>query len=299
MGRIAVVTDSAAAITPEILKERQERGGFAVVPMPVSVQETPSRAGIRGTRAETNTRDLTGLSPEEIDEAILMAHVLGNTIHTSGPAPGVFADTYDTLVDEGYEHILSIHLSGELSGTVESARVGAQLSKARVTVLDSRTVAGAYGHAALHAHDVADICDSPEELAEVVTGICAETDIYFYIPTLDALRRGGRVSPALAMVLTYVERPRTATRAKERLTQIIRDVCTKHQSVKKHPAAAAAQHDVRPTGHVVALHHMGNLAEAKALQDSLGAFASDAVLSSLPPVLAAHSGLGALAAVIY
>ena len=47
MGRIAVVTDSAAAITPEILKERQERGGFAVVPMPVSVQETPSRAGIR------------------------------------------------------------------------------------------------------------------------------------------------------------------------------------------------------------------------------------------------------------
>ena len=315
MGRIAVVTDSAAAITPEILKERQERGGFAVVPMPVSVQETPARAGIRSTRVETKTRDLTGLSPEEIDEAILMAHVLGNMIHTSGPAPGVFADTYDTLVDEGYEHILSIHLSGELSGTVESARVGAQLSKARVTVLDSRTVAGAYGHAALHAHDVANICDSPEELAEVVTGICAETDIYFYIPTLDALRRGGRVSPALAMVgqmfqikpigtvadgkLTYVERPRTATRAKERLTQIIRDVCTKHQSVKKHPAAAAAQHDVRPTGHVVALHHMGNLAEAKVLQDSLGAFASDAVLSSLPPVLAAHSGLGALAAVIY
>ncbi|MFC2764336.1 MAG: DegV family protein, partial [Rothia dentocariosa] len=89
MGRIAVVTDSAAAITPEILKERQERGGFAVVPMPVSVQETPARAGIRGTRAETNTRDLTGLTPEEIDEAILMAHVLGNTVHTSGPAPGV------------------------------------------------------------------------------------------------------------------------------------------------------------------------------------------------------------------
>ena len=154
----------------------------------------------------------------------------------------------------------------------------------------------------LRAHDVADICDSPEELAEVVTGICAETDIYFYIPTLDALRRGGRVSPALAMVgqmfqikpigtvadgkLTYVERPRTATRAKERLTQIIRDVCTKHQAVKKHPAATAAQHGVRPTGHVVALHHMGNLAEAKALQDSLGAFASEAVLSSLPPVLA-------------
>jgi len=299
MGRIAVVTDSAAAITPEILKERQERGGFAVVPMPVSVQETPARAGIRGTRTETNTRDLTGLSLEEIDEAILMAHVLGNTVHTSGPAPGVFADTYDALVDEGYEHILSIHLSGELSGTVESARVGAQLSKARVTVLDSRTVAGAYGHAALHAHDITDICDSPEELAEVVTGICAETDIYFYIPTLDALRRGGRVSPALAMVGQYVERPRTATRAKERLTQIIRDVCTKHQAVKKHPAATAAQHGVRPTGHVVALHHMGNLAEAKALQDSLGAFASEAVLSSLPPVLAAHSGLGALAAVIY
>ena len=225
MGRIAIVTDSAAAITPENLKERQKRGGFAVVPMPVAIQEATVRAGIRGPRTETNTRDVTGLGPEEMDEAILMAHVLGNTVNTSGPAPGVFADTYDALVDEGYEHILSIHLSGELSGTVEAARVGAQLSKARVTVLDSRTIAGAYGHAALHAHKVADTCDTPEELAEIVTSICAATDIYFYIPTLDALRRGGRVSPALAMVgqmfqikpigtvadgkLTYVERPRT------------------------------------------------------------------------------------------
>ena len=40
MGRIAIVTDSAAAITPENLKERQKRGGFAVVPMPVAIQET-------------------------------------------------------------------------------------------------------------------------------------------------------------------------------------------------------------------------------------------------------------------
>ena len=182
-------------------------------------------------------------------------------------------------------------------------------------MLDSRTIAGAYGHAALHAHKVADTCDTPEELAEIVTSICAATDIYFYIPTLDALRRGGRVSPALAMVgqmfqikpigtvadgkLTYVERPRTATRAKERLTQIIREACAKHRSVKKPPADAAAKHGVRPTGHVVALHHMGNLAEAKTLQDSLGAYALDAALSPLPPVLAAHSGPGALAAIVY
>ena len=44
---------------------------------------------------------MTGLGPKEMDEAILMAHVLGNTVNTSGPAPGVFADTYDALVDEG------------------------------------------------------------------------------------------------------------------------------------------------------------------------------------------------------
>ena len=48
MGRIAIVTDSAAAITPENLKERQKRGGFAVVPMPVAIQEATVRAGIRG-----------------------------------------------------------------------------------------------------------------------------------------------------------------------------------------------------------------------------------------------------------
>lgn len=338
--RIAVVTDSAAALDPELVQRLSARGNFVLVPMPVTIR-TPGEPD----------RQLQDLTAAEVDEAIMLAHVMGQTVSTSGPAPGVFADVYDELASRGFTHVVSVHLSGELSGTVEAARTGARLSRLGskgVSVVDSRTVAGAYGHAVVRALEVlnsasSDFVPSPDyptaaQLVDYIQSVCEQSTLYFYIPTLDALRRGGRVSPALAMVgqmfqikpigtitegkLAYVERPRTAARALERLVEVTVQTCREHQhaaalssasvgSTATDPASSSLA--ASPRGEVVAVHHVGNAAQAVQLyeqvQQMLGesslvhdaavSSAPEFLVSALPPVLSAHSGLGAVALVVY
>lgn len=336
--RIAVVTDSAAALDPELVQRLSARGNFVMVPMPVTIR-TPGEPD----------RQLQDLTAAEVDEAIMLAHVMGQTVSTSGPAPGVFADVYDDLASRGFTHVVSVHLSGELSGTVEAARTGARLSRlgsTGVSVVDSRTVAGAYGHAVVRALEVLNSasagasveCPSPAQLVDYIQSVCEQSTLYFYIPTLDALRRGGRVSPALAMVgqmfqikpigtitegkLAYVERPRTAARALERLVEVTVQTCREHQhaaalssasvgSTAADPASSLLA--ASPRGEVVAVHHVGNAAQALQLyeqvQQMLGesslvhdaavSSAPEFLVSALPPVLSAHSGLGAVALVVY
>lgn len=336
--RIAVVTDSAAALDPELVQRLSARGNFVLVPMPVTIR-TPGEPD----------RQLQDLTAAEVDEAIMLAHVMGQTVSTSGPAPGVFADVYDELASRGFTHVVSVHLSGELSGTVEAARTGARLSRLGskgVSVVDSRTVAGAYGHAVVRALEVLNSasagasveCPSPAQLVDYIQSVCEQSTLYFYIPTLDALRRGGRVSPALAMVgqmfqikpigtitegkLAYVERPRTAARALERLVEVTVQTCREHQhaaalssasvgSTAADPASSSLA--ASPRGEVVAVHHVGNAAQAVQLyeqvqqmlgesslvHDAAASSAPEFLVSALPPVLSAHSGLGAVALVVY
>ena len=343
--RIAVVTDSAASLDPKLVQRLSARGNFVLVPMPVTIR-TPGWPD----------RQLQDLTAAEVDEAIMLAHVMGQTVSTSGPAPGVFADVYDELASRGFTHVVSVHLSGELSGTVEAARTGARLSRLGskgVSVVDSRTVAGAYGHAVVRALEVlnsasSDFVPSPDypssdyptvaQLVDYIQSVCEQSTLYFYIPTLDALRRGGRVSPALAMVgqmfqikpigtitegkLAYVERPRTAARALERLVEVTVQTCREHQhaaalssasvgSTATDPASSSLA--ASPRGEVVAVHHVGNAAQAVQLyeqvQQMLGesslvhdaavSSAPEFLVSALPPVLSAHSGLGAVALVVY
>lgn len=346
--RIAVVTDSAAALDPELVRRLSACGNFMLVPMPVTIR-TPGEPD----------RQLQDLTAAEVDEAIMLAHVMGQTVSTSGPAPGVFADVYDDLASRGFTHVMSVHLSGELSGTVEAARTGARLSRLGsegVSVVDSRTVAGAYGHAVVRALEVLNAASagssveypsseyptpdypSPAQLVDYIQSVCEQSTLYFYIPTLDALRRGGRVSPALAMVgqmfqikpigtitegkLAYVERPRTAARALERLVEVTVQTCREHQHAAALSSASVGSTTADPAnsslaasprGEVVAVHHVGNAAQAVQLyeqvQQMLGesSLVHDAAVSSapefwvsaLPPVLSAHSGLGAVALVVY
>ena len=301
--RIAIVTDSAAAIAPDDAQTAEQMGGFAIVPMPVRINDG------------SGDRELLGLSADEIDRDITIAHVMGHTVGTSSPAPGSFAQVYTQLADEGYEHIISIHLSGALSGTVESARAASRLVSVPVSVIDSRTVAGAYGHIVMKLHELAVTGEyEAQQLVEYARAMAEQTTIYFMIPTLDALRRGGRVSPALAMVgqmfrirpigtvtpegtLTYVDRPRTTARAKERLVELSRQASADHANLASF--APELLDTLVPTGKVVAIHHSATEREAYELQDALGAIAKSASFSALPPVLSAHAGLGALAVVVY
>lgn len=302
MRSIALVTDSSAALPAATLEQLKAEGGFSLVELPVTV----------GDRA------LNDLPTDQIDAAIALAHVQGEQVLTSGVAPGTLVDAYEHLAAQGYTAIISVHLSGELSGTCDAARLAAQLVDVPVVVVDSLNLAMGLGEPVLRLHRLLAREQDLEQATAVAEELCASVELFFFIPTLDALKRGGRVSPALAMVgqmfqirpvatvldgkLHYVERPRTTSKAIERLVALTEQASSERAGelpldvpLKDREVANL----LRRQGEVVAIHYSGNEEQAREFQKALGSIASGAVLTPLPPVLSAHAGLGALAAVIF
>jgi fatty acid kinase fatty acid binding subunit len=160
---------------------------------------------------------------------------------TSQPSIGDFTDVYRPLVDAGRD-VVSVHISGGISGTVESARqavaeVAGARPGVRIEVLDSNVSAGALGLVALAAAAPA---RAGADLDAVVAAARAAIDamrFWFAVDTLEYLRRGGRIGAAQAWLggalkikpiltldgeITPVERVRTSKRAFERMVEYMR-----------------------------------------------------------------------------
>ena len=126
---------------------------------------------------------------------------------TSQPSAGVFAQIYQPLVAEGKE-ILSIHISSGLSGTIESARVGAsQIAGADITVVDTLTLSGGERFQVLAAALGSRAGMSKQAILERLKKIGAATEVAFTLETLSYLARGGRIGrvQALAGALLHIK----------------------------------------------------------------------------------------------
>jgi DegV family protein with EDD domain len=153
---------------------------------------------------------------------------------TSQPSIGDFLAVYEPLVAAGHE-IVSIHLSGGISGTVESARqAAAEIAQrgGRVAVVDSGTTAGGMAAVVLAAAAAMRGGGSTEAVVARAEAASEATKIWFAVDTLEYLRRGGRIGTAQAWLggalkikpiltldgeVTPIERVRTSSRAFERM----------------------------------------------------------------------------------
>lgn len=301
MRSLALVTDSSSALPTELLAALLSAGGFAIADLPVSIDNQP----------------VDSLDSMTVDEAIAMAHVQGQQVTTSGVAPGALADIYEDFAQQGFDGVVSVHLSGELSGTCDAAGLAASMVDIPVAVVDSLNLAMGLGEPVARLHRLLAEEGDLERASLLAEELCSSTELFFFIPTLDALKRGGRVSPALAMVgqmfqirpvatvldgkLSYLERPRTTAKAIERLVALTHDACSKRSGelpLDITLETSEARSLIQRAGRVVAIHYSGNVEQAKELKTRLGQVAELAQLSPLPPVLAAHAGLGALATVV-
>jgi DegV family protein with EDD domain len=155
---------------------------------------------------------------------------------TSQPSIGDFLAVYEPLVGAGTE-VVSIHLAGGISGTVESARQAAEQAGGRVEVIDSETGCGGLGLVVLAAAKAAHAGAGADEVVAAAREARARLKIWFAVDTLDYLQRGGRIGKAQAMLgaalkikpilsleseIVPVERVRTAGRAFERMVDYAR-----------------------------------------------------------------------------
>jgi fatty acid kinase fatty acid binding subunit len=156
---------------------------------------------------------------------------------TSQPSVGDFLAVYEPLVERG-DDILSIHISGGISGTVGAAEQARDaliengMAAERMIVMDSRTGAQGHGFVALAADNAVRAGGGLAEAVAAARAMREDTYILMAIDTLEFLRRGGRIGAAQAWIgatlkvkpiltidgeMKPVERVRTAGRAFERL----------------------------------------------------------------------------------
>ena len=177
---VVVVTDSTAILPPEVAAER----GIVVVPLQVVIGATST------TRAPTAPR------PELVAEALRECR----PVSTSRPAPAAMLEVYERPPRRAPTAIVSVHLSGEMSGTFESAQLAARDASVPVLPVDTRQVGVATGYAALAAADVLDARRRRRGGGRggARRGPTASTSL-FYVDTLEYLRRGGRIGAAAAL----------------------------------------------------------------------------------------------------
>jgi DegV family protein with EDD domain len=138
-------------------------------------------------------RDYLELTPARFYERLRSTEELPKT---SQPTPADFASAYDQL--RGCERILSIHISGKLSGTIESARAAAAERGDVVRVIDSGTVSVALAMLALAVQRRLEAGTTDEEVDALVERFKREAGLLFTVGTLEYLARGGRIGRASA-----------------------------------------------------------------------------------------------------
>ncbi|MBV8194615.1 MAG: DegV family protein [Candidatus Dormibacteraeota bacterium] len=178
---IHLVTDS----TSDLLRSDAQKLGVTVVPLTVRFGEEQYQDGV------------------DLDSDAFYAKLPDATVHptTSQPTPEQFADVYRSLLTNPDDTVISMHISGKLSGTLQSAHIAAQdVGADRVRLVDTETVsAGLQLLVRAALDDIADGADAAttaqrsERRRDKVT-------IYVLLDTLTYLQRGGRIGRAQAMV---------------------------------------------------------------------------------------------------
>ena len=279
---VAIVTDTTAYLPSSVVAER----GIRVVPLHVVVAGREFSEGVDISTAEVAAA-LRAFKP----------------VSTSRPSPSAFLAAYEAAAAGGATEIVSIHISGEMSSTVQSAHLAAQHSPVPVTVVDSRSLGMAMGYAVLTAADAAAAGSNAEAVAAQAIARCQASTVVFYVDTLEHLRRGGRIGAASAFLgsalaikpiltlknghISALEKVRTSSRALSRLEELA--------------VAAAGRAPGGADGVDISVHHLDSASRA----DDLAARLRERVESAhevrvveLGAVVGAHVGPGTIAVAV-
>jgi DegV family protein with EDD domain len=274
--RVAIVTDSTAYLPPDLVASHH----ITVVPVQVVVGGQPFDEG-------------TEISPAEVAAALRSWSV----VTTSRPSPERFATAYAAAADAGATGIVSAHLSGDMSGTYDSAVLAAREASVPVVVVDTRRVAMAMGFAVLDGARAAESGADVETVAAVVRERAAASSALFYVDTLDYLRRGGRIGAATALLgqalavkpilelvdgtVTPLEKVRTTSKALARLEELV------VERAGGRPCDIAVHHlDAAARAETLAGHLVARLVDSRVLVGEVGA------------VVGAHVGPGMVAVAV-
>ena len=180
MSKIKIVTDSSLTIEPELV----EKYDITVIPLSVMI-------------------DGVVYSDSDLKEEGKFLNKMRNSKElpkTSQPPVGVFAEVYENLMKNGADHIVSIHITHTLSGTVEAARQGANLAGADVTVIDSTFTDQCQKFQVVQAAKLAQEGGSLEEVIAKIEEVRQKSELFIGVSTLENLVKGGRIGRVTGLI---------------------------------------------------------------------------------------------------
>lgn len=277
MKKIHIVTDSTADLTAAEI----EKYGIHVVPLTIQIDDKSFIDGVE-------------LMPEQFLDMMAESKELPKS---SQPASGVFKELYDQLGEDGSE-VISIHMTGGMSGTVKSAQAAAEMSRAKVTVIDSMYISHALTFQVLEAAEMSIAGKSMDEIVARLENVRKQTTLFVVVDKLDNLVKGGRIGKGRGLIGSLLKIKPIATLQDGVYTPVAQ--VRSHRQVVSHLFKVFKEETAGKVIRGVGISH----AHGRAMADPLIKLFQDSGISNVrltytSPIISTHTGEGAIGFMYY
>lgn len=273
MKKIKIVTDS----TVDLSQEELEKYEIEVVPLSISID------------GETYL-DRVDITPEEF---IYMMKQTSELPKSSQPAAGTFVEKYEELGKKGFE-VISIHMTGGMSGTVASAKSACELTNTNVTVIDSEFISKALSFQVIEAAICAQSGKTKQEIIEKISQVKKNTKLFVVVDTLENLIKGGRIGKAKALIGSLLNIKPIASLEGGVYTPIT-NVRSRAQAIK-YLVNALKEDAIDKTIRRVGITHADSFEVALKLKEAIENLTgfNKVEIDFTTPVISTHTGQGAI-----
>ncbi|MEI2327981.1 DegV family protein [Priestia megaterium] len=273
MAKIKVVTDS----TIDLTLEEAEKYGIEMIPLCINIDN------------ETYL-DRVELTPTDFIKKMKNSKELPKS---SQPAIGSFVEVYERLVSEGYD-VISIHMTGGMSGTVRAAESAAQMVEGNITVVDSMYITKALSFQVFEAVKMIEDGHTVEEIVTRLEEVRQNTNLFVVVDTLENLVKGGRIGRGKGLIGSLLNIKPIASLADGVYTPVAK--VRSHSQVVKFLTKQFEEHTEGKSIKGVGLVHADGFGLASKLKESIvkARGYTQFSIEDTTPIISTHTGIGAI-----
>lgn len=278
MQKIAILADSGCQLPVNQLEDQ----GIFIVPLTITIGE-------KSYLDQIDIDSLTVFEKMEKDNVMVM---------TSQPSIGVLEETVKRIKDAGYDHVIALPIATGLSSTLNGMKLACDMVDIDVTLIDTKATARNQKELVETAQRLVEQGQDVPFIKQVLEDMVDHSGTIIMVPNLDHLKKGGRITPAVALLagllkivpimkLNYdlggkidsLDKVRTVKKANLKIIQHMIEEC-----------------HINSQDYVFAIEHV--LSQDLALEmkqkliDTIGD--CDIIVRELPAVVGAHMGVGGI-----